>query len=50
MSADTTHELTAGDPAPDVVAEDDRGQPFRLSDLKGKNVVVFFYPKANTPG
>jgi len=44
------HELRAGDPAPDVQAEDDQGKPFRLSDLRGKNVVVFFYPKANTPG
>lgn len=50
MPSETQRELTAGDPAPNIEAEDDQGKPFRLSDLKGKNVVVFFYPKANTPG
>jgi len=43
-------ELAVGDPAPDIQIDDDQGRPFRLSNLKGKNVVVFFYPKANTPG
>jgi peroxiredoxin Q/BCP len=50
MSSETQRELAAGDAAPDVQAEDDQGRPFRLSDLKGSNVVLFFYPKANTPG
>jgi peroxiredoxin Q/BCP len=48
MSAD--RELQEGDAAPDIQADDDRGQPFRLADLKGRNVVLYFYPKADTPG
>ncbi len=41
---------TVGKPVPDfeVLATDD--QQFRLSDLLGKNVVLYFYPKDNTPG
>jgi len=50
MIPEPQRELAVGDPAPDIQIEDDQGRPFRLSDLKGKNVVVFFYPKANTPG
>jgi len=50
MAEKAQHELTVGDPAPDIELEDDRGKPFRIADLKGKNVVLFFYPKANTPG
>lgn len=42
--------MDIGDRVPDIELEDDEGKPFRFSDLKGKNVVVFFYPKANTPG
>ena len=42
--------VTVGKPVPDieVLATDD--QTFRLSDLLGKNVVLYFYPKDNTPG
>jgi len=46
----SAHELAVGDAAPAVEVQDEQGRPFRLSDLKGKNIVVFFYPKANTPG
>jgi peroxiredoxin Q/BCP len=42
--------LQAGDAAPDIVLETDKGESFRLSSLKGKNVVLYFYPKANTSG
>ncbi|MEZ5400537.1 MAG: thioredoxin-dependent thiol peroxidase [Bryobacteraceae bacterium] len=42
--------LNVGDPAPDFELLDDRGQPLRLSSLKGKEVVLYFYPKADTPG
>lgn len=42
--------LTEGDVAPEIHAEDDKGQPFDLASLKGKNVVLYFYPKADTPG
>jgi peroxiredoxin Q/BCP len=43
--------LEAGAKLPDVGAEDDAGTPVRLRDLgKKKTLVVYFYPKANTPG
>jgi peroxiredoxin Q/BCP len=43
-------QLKAGDPAPEFEALDDRNQTVRLSDLRGKRVVLYFYPKDNTPG
>ena len=42
--------LKEGDPAPSIKVDDDQGQPFTLAALKGKNVVLYFYPKADTPG
>lgn len=42
--------LQEGDQAPDIRLQTDAGEPFRLSDLKGKRVVLYFYPKADTPG
>ena len=42
--------LEPGKKAPDFSLPDDEGRPVRLSDYKGKRVVVFFYPKASTPG
>jgi peroxiredoxin Q/BCP len=42
--------LKQGDPAPDILLETDGGEKLRLADLKGKNVVLYFYPKADTPG
>jgi peroxiredoxin Q/BCP len=42
--------LQAGDKAPDIHVRTDSGEEFRLSDLKGKRVVLYFYPKADTPG
>ena len=36
--------------APDFSLPDENGQTTRLSDFRGKSVVLFFYPKANTPG
>jgi peroxiredoxin Q/BCP len=42
--------LKEGDPAPDITVRTDAGEEFRLSDLKGKRVVLYFYPKADTPG
>jgi thioredoxin-dependent peroxiredoxin len=42
--------LKEGDPAPAIHADDDQGKPFDLASLKGKNVVLYFYPKADTPG
>lgn len=42
--------LKVGDKAPDIVLADDAGNTFHLSDLKGKRAVLYFYPKADTPG
>ena len=43
-------ELTEGDRAPGIQLDDDAGKPFHLAELKGQNVVLYFYPKADTPG
>ena len=42
--------LNEGDKAPDIELCNEAGEPFRLADLKGKRVVLYFYPKADTPG
>ena len=42
--------ISAGIPAPDFELLDDTGTPHRLSDYRGKNVVLYFYPKDDTPG
>ena len=42
--------LRPGDTAPDFTLPDDRGGEVSLSDLRGKNVIVYFYPAAMTPG
>jgi len=42
--------LKEGDNAPDIKLESDTGEPFQLSKLKGKKVVLYFYPRADTPG
>ena len=39
-----------GDPAPDFTLNSDSGEQVRLSDLRGKPVVLYFYPKDDTPG
>ncbi|MDB9755433.1 thioredoxin-dependent thiol peroxidase [Winogradskyella sp.] len=44
-----TH-LKAGDNAPDFSVLDQDGNKVELNDFKGKKLVVFFYPKASTPG
>lgn len=42
--------LKKGDKAPDFTVNDQNGNPVSLSDFKGKKVVLYFYPKDNTPG
>ncbi|GGK80017.1 thioredoxin-dependent thiol peroxidase [Rufibacter glacialis] len=42
--------LQIGDAAPDFEVKDQNGQPVKLSDFKGKKVVLYFYPKDDTPG
>src|SRR5690554_2898986 len=42
--------LVKGDKAPEFIGIDQNGNTVRLSDFKGQKVVLFFYPKASTPG
>jgi peroxiredoxin Q/BCP len=42
--------LQPGDKAPDFALSDDEGGEIRLKDLSGKAVVLYFYPKDDTPG
>ena len=42
--------LQIGDRAPDFTVNDENGNPVKLKDLKGKKVVLYFYPKDMTPG
>jgi len=42
--------LSTGDPAPDFTLPTDDGREVSLSDLRGKKVIVYFYPAAMTPG
>ena len=39
-----------GDPAPDFTLTDDRGEAVTLSSLRGKPIILYFYPKDDTPG
>ena len=40
--------IETGQTAPDFELRDQHGEPVRLSDLRGKTVVLYFYPKADT--
>ncbi|KPK65246.1 MAG: hypothetical protein AMS21_05205 [Gemmatimonas sp. SG8_38_2] len=42
--------LEPGDEAPDFELQSDAGEKVRLSDLRGRKVILYFYPKDNTPG
>ena len=42
--------LSVGDPAPDFTTTDQHGNPLTLSDYRGRKVVLYFYPKDDTPG
>jgi thioredoxin-dependent peroxiredoxin len=42
--------LSPGDKAPDFTGKDQHGNSINLSDYSGKKVILFFYPKDNTPG
>jgi thioredoxin-dependent peroxiredoxin len=42
--------LVPGDPAPDFALPDQNGDPVKLSDFRGREVLLYFYPKADTPG
>src|SRR5687767_13587395 len=43
-------QIKVGDPAPDFETVNDRDQKVKLSDYRGKRVVLYFYPKDDTPG
>ena len=43
-------QLNIGDPAPDFALADQEGNTVKLSDFLGKKVLLYFYPKADTPG
>ncbi|PVH26186.1 thioredoxin-dependent thiol peroxidase [Sphingobacterium corticibacter] len=42
--------LAIGDQAPAITAKNQEGNTIQLSDFKGKRVILYFYPKDNTPG
>ncbi len=42
--------LPVNSPAPDFILSDADGKPVSLSDFRGRKVVLYFYPKDNTPG
>ena len=42
--------LKPGDLAPDFNTTDQNGRPLKLRDLRGKKIVLWFFPKADTPG
>ena len=42
--------LKIGDKAPDFTLTSDEGKPVSLKDFKGKRILLYFYPKASTPG
>lgn len=42
--------IQTGDPVPDIELQNQDGKPVKLSDYRGKKVLLFAYPKANTPG
>lgn len=50
MTTPASTRLEAGDMAPDFILPVDDGSSLSLSSLRGRKVVLFFYPKASTPG
>lgn len=42
--------LNVGDKAPDLLGVDERGNEIRVSDYRGRKLIVYFYPKDSTPG
>ena len=50
MSSAAKGDLKVGQKAPDFTVLNDKGEKVKLSDLKGKKVVLYFYPKDDTPG
>jgi peroxiredoxin Q/BCP len=42
--------MNIGDKAPEILGKDEQGRAIRLSDYKGRKLVLYFYPKDNTSG
>ncbi len=42
--------MNIGDRAPEILGKDEKGRDIRLSDYKGRKLVLYFYPKDNTSG
>lgn len=42
--------MKIGDKAPEILGRDENGQEIKMSDFKGKKLVLYFYPKDSTPG
>jgi peroxiredoxin Q/BCP len=42
--------LNPGDKAPDFTGRDHNNRPVKLADFRGKSIVLWFFPKADTPG
>jgi thioredoxin-dependent peroxiredoxin len=42
--------MNINDKAPDFTLQDENGKDVTLKDLRGKTVVLYFYPRADTPG
>jgi len=42
--------MNIGDKAPEILGNDEQGRPIRLSDYRGRKLVLYFYPKDNTSG
>ena len=45
-----TQELKSGDMVPNFTLKSDQNETINISDFKGKNIVIYFYPKDDTPG
>jgi peroxiredoxin Q/BCP len=50
LEVPVSERLSPGDQAPDFTLTDDTGSQVTLSDLRGRHVIVYFYPAAMTPG
>jgi thioredoxin-dependent peroxiredoxin len=50
LIVENERELSIGDRAPEFDAEDADGRSWRLSELRGQRIVLYFYPKDDTPG
>src|ERR1041385_4775492 len=50
MAKAASGDVKVGQKAPDFAVTNDKGEKVKLSDLKGKKVVLYFYPKDDTPG